>query len=56
MVIATTNTSGATKEIRKPTLSASIICERATSKKNKLKKNLNWLKRTKGTKVHTEYF
>jgi len=41
MVSVITNTKGATKETKKPTLSASIIYESATSKKNILKKYLN---------------
>ena len=55
IVTANTKTRGATKEIKKPTRRAGMICERAISKKNKLKKYLNWLKRTTGIKEYHVY-
>ena len=39
-----------------PTLRKGTNWARAMSKKNKLKKNLNSWKRTRGTKVSIEYF
>ncbi len=43
MVTISTKANGATNEMRNPTLSASIIWERAMRRKNKLKKYLMWL-------------
>ncbi len=41
---------------RKPTLKGSKNCETETIRKNRLKKNLNWLNRTSGIKFNVEYF
>ena len=55
MVTASTKRRGATKEMKKPTRRAGIICDTATQRKNKLKKYLNWLKRTTGRKEYQVY-
>jgi hypothetical protein len=39
-----------------PTLRGGMNYERQINRKNRLKKNLNWLKRTTGTKVMKLYF
>lgn len=41
--------------MNRPTLSGSMSWVKAVTKKNILKKNLNWLKRTKGMKVMMLY-
>ena len=40
---------------KKPTLNASMNWDREMSKKKRLKKYLNWLKSTTGTKLKMEY-
>lgn len=56
IVINSTNASGATKVNKNPTLNALMNWERAISRKNILKKNLNWLYNTTGTKFSRLYF
>jgi len=56
IVTEMTKNRGAKNEIKNPTLNASIIWESATSKKNKLKKYLNWLNKTNGKKLYQVYF
>jgi hypothetical protein len=56
MVSKRTKTNGARKVKRKPTLRASKNWEIETIRKKRLKKNLNWLKRTKGMKFIVVYF
>jgi len=56
MVRTRTKTRGAKNVKRKPTRSGSKNCDSETIRKNKLKKNLNWLKRTTGMKFSVEYF
>jgi hypothetical protein len=56
MVRSKTKTRGARKVKRKPTRKGSKNCESETIRKKRLKKNLNWLKRTSGIKFNVEYF
>ena len=55
IVTMSTKARGATKDMRKPTLSAGTICDRAIRRKKRLKKYLNWWKSTRGTKDHQLY-
>ena len=55
IVTASTKTSGATKEIKKPTRKAGMIWDSAIIRKNRLKKYLNWLNRTTGMKEYHVY-
>lgn len=56
IVSSSTNTKGARKVKRKPTLRDSKNWEMDTQRKKRLKKNLNWLKRTRGMKFRRLYF
>jgi hypothetical protein len=56
MVRIRTKIRGAKKVNKKPTRRDSKNYETEMPKKKMLKKNLNWLKRTSGMKVKTEYF
>lgn len=51
-----TKHKGAKKVNRNPTLNGSMNWDNETIRKNKLKKNLNWLNRTTGTKLNRVYF
>ena len=55
IVTMSTKARGATKDMRKPTLSAGTIYDRAIRRKKRLKKYLNWWKSTRGTKDHQLY-
>ncbi len=56
MVKDNTSTKGPIKVTKSPTLNTSISWVNAVTKKNILKKNLNWLYKTLGTKVKRLYF
>ncbi len=56
MVNRSTKTKGARKVKRKPTRRVSKNWEMETIRKNRLKKNLNWLNKTNGMKFQIVYF
>ena len=56
MVKRSTKIKGAKKVNRKPTRRDSKNCDSEIPKKKMLKKNLNWLNRTRGMKENIEYF
>ena len=55
IVTMSTNARGATNDIRNPTLNAGTIWDKAMSRKNRLKKYLNWWNSTRGMNDHQVY-